>query len=573
MGQIMPKAQTLAAKIEAYQQLGTRHANEGQFEKAITTYSSLISLYKISRQPEKIPAAYNEIGNAYSDLGNNEAAFTTYQKALKLCPSQDLSLKAKIHKNIGAVFLSWKNLNQALHYYNLAEELAKAAQDTITTADILNNKGTVYEQQQKHHEAFFVYNQALDLYKKADLAPRIALTYNNLAILSKVTKDLKSAAAYYKQSVKYADQSGNAWLTAAISTNLGNLLSEMGNTAESEVYLNKALQISRSIKANELIYETLENLATNAARQKDYQKAFAFHQQFALARNEFINEENTKEVTRLQTVYEATKKEKDLANSKSAYLQSQMQLTRKNNLLVYAGLGLAAIISLAIFLYVHARNRQRQMRAENEFNLQLADAQARNKLQEEKLRISRELHDNIGSQLTYITSSIQNLNSTQPDLSLLPETQKIAQNTMSELRRTVWFINKQEVGLDEFAMKVQDYFKPLQALHATTLLQVAFEGDATMPSMTATNVFRIIQEGVNNALKYAQASRIEVTMQGNGNQLALQISDNGVGFNLFVDRDGYGLKNMNARSSEVNGTCSIQTVEGQGTKISVTVPV
>ncbi|MBC7913822.1 MAG: sensor histidine kinase, partial [Pyrinomonadaceae bacterium] len=482
-------------------------------------------------------------------------------------------LKAKINKNIGAVFLSWKNLSKALYYYNIAQELAIKGNDKITEADCLNNKGTVYEQQNNYQKAFEVYSQALKIYTKANINQRIALTYNNLAILSKVAKKFNDASHYYKQSVIYADKANNAWLTAAISTNLGNLLTEMGQLSEGQIYLQKALTISTQIDAKELIYETLENLAENASRSKDFNKAYLYHKQFSKAQNDFINLENTKEVAKLQAEFESEKKEKALAKSRAQFLQSRLEINRKNNLLNYAILGLLAIGSLTLLVFRNSRVKQQKLKLENEFNLKLASAEARNQLQEEKLRISRELHDNIGSQLTFINSSIQNLDEGFEDNEVLTETRKITQNTIAELRRTVWLINKQEVDLDEFIIKLRDYVKPMQTNSPHFQIEISYTGNCSLNSLTATNLFRIIQEGINNSVKYAKANLLTVKINCTENKLDLAIADNGVGFSIANASEGYGIKNIKTRVEALKGECAINSVIGKGTNINVNIPV
>ncbi len=567
------KKASASKKQDIYFELGTAYATEGQFKEAIKTFTELIILASQKNNNPLIASAYNEIGKSYADLGNNVSAINAYQKALSIPGVNNLSLKAKVNKNIGAVFLSWKNLPKALYYYDMAQQLAIEGKDRITEADCLNNKGTVYEQQNNYKKASEVYNHALKIYIKATINPRIALTYNNLAILSKVTKKFDDASRYYKQSVIYADKANNAWLTAAISTNLGNLLTEMGRLEESRIYLNKALSISTKIDAKELIYETLDNLAENASRSKDFDKAYKYHKQFSKAQNDFINLENTKEVAKLQEEFESEKKEKALAKARAQFLQSRLEITRKNNLLNYAVLGLIAIGSLMILVFRNSRIKQQKLKLENEFNLKLASADARNQLQEEKLRISRELHDNIGSQLTFINSSIQNLDDSFGDNSILTETRKITQNTISELRRTVWLINKQEVSLDEFLVKLRDYIRPYQAANPEVKMVISGEGNCVLNSLAATNLFRIIQESVSNAFKYARASRIQLALSYSDDSLNLSVRDNGIGFDFSLTREGYGLKNINARTQALKGICAFESVIGKGTCIQIAIPI
>lgn len=83
------------------------------------------------------------------------------------------------------------------------------------------------------------------------------------------------------------------------------------------------------------------------------------------------------------------------------------------------------------------------------------------------------------------------------------------------------------------------------------------------------NVYRIIQEGVNNALKYADASEIKVNFNQIDDNYEISISDNGKGFDISSAEMGNGLANIKKRARELNGNAQIESVKGVGTKIIV----
>ncbi len=267
--------------------------------------------------------------------------------------------------------------------------------------------------------------------------------------------------------------------------------------------------------------------------------------------------------TRLMAKYQNEKKEKALA-------LSNMQLSERNNQLLFAGFGLFVLCTLVVIVIWQAKSKRKKLEEQNVYKLKLAGAEARNQLQEEKLRISRELHDNIGSQLTFINSSIQNLSF---DNDALSETRKMTQNTISELRRTVWLINKQEVELDEFIVKLRDYIRPHQASNPELKIVILYQGNCILNAHAATNLFRIIQESVNNALKYSQASELIITLNCEEGKLYLVVQDNGIGFILSEDGDGYGLKNIKARAEALSGTCEFDSVVGKGTSLVVNITI
>ncbi|RYZ32248.1 MAG: sensor histidine kinase, partial [Sphingobacteriales bacterium] len=195
----------------------------------------------------------------------------------------------------------------------------------------------------------------------------------------------------------------------------------------------------------------------------------------------------------------------------------------------------------------------------------------------EKLRISGELHDNIGSQLSFIHSSIQNLR-TDPDQgtrSDLQETENIAVNAIRDLRQTVWFINNSSFTADDFVIRLREYIKPYQQINNLAIaISNEVPADVVLSSATATHLFRILQEAINNAIKYAGASEIDIQLRQDGkDSMVVSINDNGQGFDTTQHSNGFGLRNMKDRAQRSGGKLAITSAPDKGTSVEVSVPV
>ena len=95
----------------------------------------------------------------------------------------------------------------------------------------------------------------------------------------------------------------------------------------------------------------------------------------------------------------------------------------------------------------------------------------------------------------------------------------------------------------------------------------------SISSQVKINIYRIIQEALQNIEKYAEAKNVSVTMSQIGHQVYIVILDDGIGFDTNAKKDGIGLQNMKTRIKEMCGTFSIQSLSGEGTKISLIIPV
>ncbi|RKD17059.1 hypothetical protein BCY91_02615 [Pelobium manganitolerans] len=557
---LLAVSKSKSQKINAWNKLGQYYARNGQPKQAISTYNHVLKAG--SNSPYLLSQTYNEIGNARADLGHNAEAIKFYQKALDFMPDTAFSLRAKVNKNIGAVFLSLGKFAEALKYDNIAETYAIKAKDERTLADLANNKGAALEQLMQFDAAKHNYLKALKFYTENNINDRVCLTYNNLAILAKVQKKPAEAILYYRLAVSYAEKAKNKWLSAAIGNNLGNLLSEMGNYAPADKELQKALLLEKEIDAGELIHETLENLSENEKRRGNYEKALAYLKEGAKAKDQYLNLANTKELARLREEFDAKNRDRKIQLLSQENKIQQLRLHERNLTIISV---IAAFVALGVIASLaFSRYRLRQAT-----KIKLATAETRHQIQEEKLRISRELHDNIGAQLTFVNSNIQNLALRQAENDTLQQTKQMLQHTIKELRSTVWLINKQEFALEEFVVKLREYLKPYHGSKPNIDISLQTDQDYALEAFVASNLFRMVQELINNAMKHAEAQEIHIEITGKHRFININVSDDGKGFDLNDKWGGYGLKNLQARAESIKGRLTMHSEAGKGARFNI----
>lgn len=196
-------------------------------------------------------------------------------------------------------------------------------------------------------------------------------------------------------------------------------------------------------------------------------------------------------------------------------------------------------------------------------------------LLDEKERISRDLHDNIGAQLTSLTYGLNRLSKSgkyQPDK--MHELYEHANSAILELRETIWVINRNEVTLEEFLDKINNLFWRLRQQDGDIRYELVSDGiplEKKLNPSQAINLFRIIQEGINNSLKHSKANRITVGLRNGDGVFHLYIRDNGIGFEGKEStlHEHYGLGNMNKRAEEIKSPLRIDSKPGEGTLIAV----
>jgi signal transduction histidine kinase len=202
------------------------------------------------------------------------------------------------------------------------------------------------------------------------------------------------------------------------------------------------------------------------------------------------------------------------------------------------------------------------------------------KLLQEKERISRDLHDNVGSQLTIVSSGLDNALFLAERNKLFPENlASINQNVreaVQSLRDTIWVTHQTNLQVVDLKIRLQQYLQKVFAENPS--LKVYFNCSDELIGLSsgqALNTFRIIQEAAQNIQKYASATIVNVEISRQPAGLQVKIEDNGVGFDLqSVDEsEHYGLQNMQKRAGEMKGQCVIKSAPSLGTTVIVTLPL
>lgn len=235
------------------------------------------------------------------------------------------------------------------------------------------------------------------------------------------------------------------------------------------------------------------------------------------------------------------------------------------------------IIVLVLLIFIIRYYSQRKLR------MALRESEVQRKVQFERERISRDLHDNVGAHLTYIIQSLDNIsfkiikNPEDKPVERIDSLGEFARDTMQQLRETIWAINKEEISVSALKDKIQEHLSKLSAAVGTIHFSVHLseQTNIVLKPSQAIHIFRLVQESLNNAIKHSGAKSIEVTLSiSEEKYLFVTIRDDGKGFDTNETFDGhYGLENMKSRVNEMGGKLLISSKAAAGTEIKFEVPV
>jgi len=196
------------------------------------------------------------------------------------------------------------------------------------------------------------------------------------------------------------------------------------------------------------------------------------------------------------------------------------------------------------------------------------------RLQTERERISRDLHDNLGAQANAIFYATELLQKADHDPGLVDNLHDTAGDMLTILRETLWAMKITQVEAADLWLRVLNFARKISTYYADLKIDIS---GTPPPSLTlnaslALNMILIVQEAISNAIRHAEASVITISSYYNDNLWRIEIIDDGKGFDLSaVTRkiESYGLENMSERATECGIAFKINSLPAHGTKVFI----
>jgi two-component system NarL family sensor kinase len=244
---------------------------------------------------------------------------------------------------------------------------------------------------------------------------------------------------------------------------------------------------------------------------------------------------------------------------------------------------LILLIFIVSFLFIY-RNKQvrhqvEMKSVEEKFNQEILQTQL--EIREQTLKnISEEIHDNVGQvlSLAVLNLSAIELDNTRRAADKIEDVTRLVEKAVADLRnlsKTMDSDNIARLGLVAIIKFELDLLERTGLYH--TVLELSGD-ERRLDGEKEIILYRIVQESLNNVIKHANATQIQITLQFADDQLKIDIADNGKGFDAgHVDettiyKSGAGIKNMQKRAKLIGGVCSIKGISSGGTTVSMTIP-
>ncbi len=197
-------------------------------------------------------------------------------------------------------------------------------------------------------------------------------------------------------------------------------------------------------------------------------------------------------------------------------------------------------------------------------------------IQKVRNNLARDLHDDIGSTLSSINilsqvALVEQNGNTQNYLQRIGDQSNRMMEDMSDM---VWSINPRNDSIEKVITRMREFATEIfESAGIEYRFTEKISGGLVLDSERRKNLFLIFKEAINNAAKYSKANTVEIDLQQQNDTLLLKVKDNGQGFEEQKVNAGNGLRNLQERAKEVNGTITLTSAKNKGTELELQLPL
>ena len=543
--------------------LGMLAKDQGKFEEAINYELTALKIHEREHSYVGILNVNNDIGVLYKSMKLNDKALPFFQHEVALCQQllANHALTPKEQKN-----------------YRVAWAYA------------LNNVGNCYLDLLEFAKAKPYFEQAVARGRQLGINDIGAVAYANLAGVETGQGHLPAALGYFQQSLALDRADENEFGQAETLAAMAELYKEMHDDGQAERTLLMALALATRLHTLPTLQQVHRELGQLYQRTGRYQQATQHFAQLTGIADTLYNQGVTQKVAELQTKYETEKKEaqnrllQKQEQLQAAQLRIQQQIIRRRNTQLLAGLVVALLLSGLGYLLYNRRRLRREVEFGQELLLLLQQRATAVLAAEEteRRRIGADLHDGVGQLLSVVKLNLSGLSEelgprlNRDEQGRFADALAVVDESVREVRDISHDLLPNALIKQGLARAVREFLDKLQRpgrlrIHLETL---GLDEVRLAPGVEHA-LYRVVQEAVQNIVKHAQASEINLHLIRHAAELTLLVEDNGVGFDpaALGDDAGLGLRNMASRVAYLGGELEFDSRPGRGTTVTASVPL
>lgn len=571
--ELAKKENNLLFQLNGYNGIANAYETLADFEKAKTYHNKSYEIAKKMKEPARMALTLFNVGLCEKQLGNYKSALKLYLRSYNIL-QKEKSYNPRIHFYLGEIYIRLNDYNQGEFHSRLGvEKCIEFNHDYIIYNLKINLSKCLYHKGQKD-SAFVLLESTLRGLKKHTDIISIALCNNAIAELYLQENNYQKALKYYSDELLIQKELKNLSGIYLATLNKAFVLSNLSiaNKVEIENYLRENEKLFPLIYKNcDVLFEVYSK--TSYIYETINQPILALNQykKLLVIKDSLLNKEKLQEIIEFQAKYETEKKEQEILTLKQHDLINSMEIAVKTNevkirniLIIMSLVCLMLLIILSLFIFQKQKNKAIQ-----EKNKAIQEAE-----ENERLRMAKDIHDDLGSGLSKINFLSEIISQKTNDNSQIIESansiSETTKNLVVNMRDLIWALTPGNMNISGLIARIREYSSDYLEEFSIELKITTTENipDSNITKESYRTVIMILKESLNNIVKHSKASLVTIDFDLQKESLSILIKDNGIGI-LNNCKMGNGLKNMQNRCKSIDGFYSIQSDKENGTQIKL----
>jgi signal transduction histidine kinase len=544
---------------------------EGNTVKGLQLANEFLLFAKKHTTPDLFSKAYFAYAVIYQYRQVSDSAIYFYEKCIPYFLQTAKKINTVIiYNNLATLYDRMELADKSIEYANKALHLAVEIKDTssIITAYLNISNANVLKK-----DTLAVFNNIKTAYQLSVLSKNnydFLNTASNLAATFRDMGQYDSAYVYFTKANEVAVQLNNPTDISSIAINLADYYVVKKNWGEANKYLQRAIDdtanFEMQLSKKMVWYRILSKVQAGTGNYKAAAQSLNTY-------SDLYSEEILREKTEKSLAFDERLKK---AEQETALLQKEVKIKNQQTWITGLALGSLALLGTGVFFFLFQRNKQQlknkeieSLKIEKEFISIKSSLQGQLK---ERGRISKEIHDELGSSLTSIALLTEVLKK-RVDTTLNPEVNKISDASagmVDKMNEIIWALNTGNDTVNSLVAYVRKFVNNFlqDANIELEFSENEIQDYQPLEGAVRRNIYLTIKEAINNIVKHSDAKKVTILVNM-ANGLQIEIKDDGKGINFEkLPRFRNGLTNMKKRMEDIGGKFSIENRNGTIIKLS-----
>ncbi len=513
-----------AGGIKMRKNIALAQRSLGDYNLALNSFFAILDFYKSDSNYIRVAATLNDIGNTYSYLKDYHKSIYYQFEALKYLNNKSNNLEGNIYNSLGYAYSALGKPDSAILFYEVSLELKLKGNNIYSIINTRNNLCTEIDYKKYPDKCEDCLFELLQDQKKINDTKGIARTFINLSVSDNYHNNCTLSLKRLDSAAYYLSFSDDIFLKQKFLKQKARALKNCGKNMLAYKYLDSLMKLNDSI--------------------------FEFQKQ--------------KEIFELDTKYQTKQKNESIKMLEAKDTNNTLKVEKQRWQIFFLVFFLITFVGggiLSFFLFIQRQQKHKE----------LAILKIR---EEERVRIARDMHDEIGSGLTrisFMSEQIKLLKTSNKSTEGISRVIEQSRDLSRNLREIIWAIDPRNDKLSELLFYLRDYINDFSA---NTLISCKIDfpddiEDIVLAAETRRNLFLALKEILNNIAKHANTEIVYVKFNLKNNRGFLTVKDQGIGFNEMTVKKGLGLESIKLRTEKLGGVFQLESEINKGTTISL----